>query len=226
MGDNPSLGATLRDLFPFGKEYEASKNEASRAAAPAHAHETKDAKSGEYSSSLCAGTDDLLSKEAFERYKHREVSINTKTNFLVTLNGYLGMVTRGLGSLAVLTFAASTPLVNIIPGVGAGAAAAASGALLPIALAALAFGVVTLAIGQYTTRMQTGKNTDNTDWFQRRSAQMIGKEVVRAQRLENEGHDASCQQGWSNKFQPRAEAQGWAQAVQAETAAQANAQRG
>ena len=79
--------------------------------------------------------------------------------------------------------------------------AASTAAFWPLAIAAVVSGVATLAVGQYTTRLNTEKNTNNTDWFQKRSSAMIGQEVAKAL-AEQKGKTTS-----------RADGKSWVEAV-------------
>lgn len=167
MAVTTNLMTALRDLFPFGKDYEVTPpTEAPRA---------------QNSPTKKDNQEDVLSDESFQRYKRREVAVNTQTNFLTTLGGYLNRITMALGGLAALAAAPFIPYVGaVITSLSPAAVAASTAAFWPLAIAAVVSGVATLAVGQYTTRLNTEKNTNNTDWYQKRNTAMIGQEVAKA----------------------------------------------
>jgi hypothetical protein len=168
MATEVSFMQTLADLFPF--------KEKTQTLVQPHA------KHGEEGMCDIAKQfeGDLTSKEAFEAYKAREVDINTKANFLRTIGGYMNMITTSLGGMAIGLLAMLTPLKALIPGAVTTLEAIGGGAsimsfFVPIAIAAVVFGVATLAVGQYATRMETARNTDNTDFYTRRGSQIGAK---------------------------------------------------
>lgn len=159
----------LADVFPFGKQAE-----------PARAVQSVTSKEEGMSEIAKQFGGDLTSKEAFEAYKAREVDISTKSNFLRTVGGYLNMITTSLGGMAIGLLALLTPLKALIPGAtqtlaGLGGASGIMAFFIPISIAAVAFGIVTLAVGQYATRMETARQTDNSDFYTRRGSQIGAK---------------------------------------------------
>ncbi len=140
-------------------------------------------------------SEDVTSEESFQRYKQREIIINKRTDFFNQLNRYIGLAATGLGTLTVLSLAAATGVATMI---GVSATSVAGAALLPLAASALAAIGAHLAISQYVVHMNTEKNTDNTDWYQRRNTELIGKSVAKALAEEGIGatHDAPTKR-WS-----------------------------
>lgn len=140
-------------------------------------------------------SEDVTSDASFQRYKQREIIINKRTDFFNQLNRYIGLAATGLGTLTVLSLAAATGVASMI---GVSATSVAASALLPLAASALVAIGAHMAISQYVVHMNTDKNTDNTDWYQRRNTELIGKSVAKALAEEGIGatHDAPAKR-WS-----------------------------
>ncbi len=210
MAAHHEIITTLRDIFPFGRTDDRPPlmnppRSQNSSAPPENNHQ-----------------ENVLSEASFQNYKRREVSVNTQTNFLMTLNGYLNRITMALGGLATLAAAPFIPFVGkVLVTLSPAAAAASAAAFWPLMIGAVVFGVATLALGQYTTRLNTEKNTNNTDWFQKRNAAMIGQEVAKALGEQKEKHiSRSDGKRWAEMTPPKQARESWQEST-ADTAPEA-----